>query len=81
MSTGTFTISRDSLAKSRGWLGIVILLPFTVATLLSRPAVWAGTWADLDFDLLGWPVFLTGAALRWWATLYIGGRKSARLAS
>ncbi len=34
-----------------------------------------GTWGDNAFDLVGWCLFLIGAGFRWWATLYIGGRK------
>ena len=34
-----------------------------------------GSWTDISFDLVGWIMFILGGAVRWWATLYIGGRK------
>lgn len=33
----------------------------------------------MGFELAGWLLFLAGAFYRWWATLYIGGRKSKSL--
>jgi len=48
--------------------------------MLSLP-VEEGTWRDFELDTVAWMVFIAGAAFRWWATLYIGGRKSQRLAS
>ena len=31
--------------------------------------------ANVDCDFIGWLLFMIGAGCRWWATLYIGGRK------
>jgi protein-S-isoprenylcysteine O-methyltransferase Ste14 len=61
--------------RSRGLTGLLILAPFAIAALLSPPYAREGSWGDAQFDALGWIVFWVGAGLRWWATLYIGGRK------
>lgn len=59
----------------RGWIGIAVLVPAGMLGLLSTPIGPEGSWADLLAEALAWPVFLAGAALRFWATLYVGGRK------
>jgi len=59
----------------RGLVGAVILAPAFVLTLFSAPLVVAGSWLDLLVNTLAWAVFVTGAAMRFWATLFIGGRK------
>ncbi|HTQ40230.1 MAG TPA: isoprenylcysteine carboxylmethyltransferase family protein [Pirellulales bacterium] len=66
-------------ARSRGWIGIVILVPFSVLMLLSIPLSLEGSWVDFVFDQAAWLLFFAGAAFRWWSTLYIGGRKTAEL--
>jgi protein-S-isoprenylcysteine O-methyltransferase Ste14 len=66
-------------AKSRSWIGLCILAPFLVISLLSTPKFFEGSWGDYTFDLVGWIAFFFGAAIRWWSTLYIGGRKTASL--
>ncbi len=66
-------------ARSRSWIGILLLVPFLVGTLLSVPWSHEGAWGDWFLDLLGWLLFFLGAATRWWSTLYIGGRKTTSL--
>ena len=56
------------------WVGILIIAPFAVLALLSYPASGNGSWGDFRFDILGWLFFVAGGTMRWWATLYIGGR-------
>ncbi len=61
--------------RRRGWIGAVLLAPPIVATLLLPPLVAAGSWADLAMGLFAWPTLIAGAAMRFWSTLHIGGRK------
>ncbi len=52
------------------------MAPFAALALLSAPNFGTGTWGKFQFDLVGWIFFVAGAVMRWWATLYIGGRKT-----
>jgi protein-S-isoprenylcysteine O-methyltransferase Ste14 len=76
------TISTDStpmrwgwLVRSRAWVSFVIIAPLAVGCVFSPPPAIEGSWADVDCDFIGWLLFMVGAGWRWWATLYIGGRK------
>ncbi len=62
--------------KWRGAVGVVLLTPAAVVTVLADPMVTPDTWLDISVDALAWVAFIAGAGLRFWATLYIGGRKS-----
>ena len=57
-------------------MGILILIPFGFMAIFSPPHELEGSWGDIGLDAPGWMLFMAGAAIRWWATLYIGGRKS-----
>lgn len=61
--------------RRRATIAILILVPFVLEATISRPALAEGTWAALLAELLAWSLFLLGGMLRFWATLYIGGRK------
>jgi len=63
----------------RALIAVGLLGPALVAATLSRPIVTEGSVADVLVELLAWPLFVGGAALRVWATLYIGGRKGRRV--
>ncbi|MBY0493878.1 MAG: isoprenylcysteine carboxylmethyltransferase family protein [Cyanobacteria bacterium] len=65
------------LFRWRGWLGGLLLAPAVVIALFSGPIVAERPWQGVALTALGYGVFMTGAALRFWATLYIGGRKQA----
>src|SRR5262245_44567857 len=67
--------------RSRAWIGLLIMAPFAALSLVTPPLVSPGAWADLTGDMIGWTLFLLGAATRWWATLYIGGTKNKVLAT
>lgn len=58
---------------------MAIMLPFAPAALFSRPYVLEGSFAELLVDMLGFFLFLAGAMFRFWATMYIGGRKGEGL--
>lgn len=73
--------SREYLARSRAWVGLLILVPFACLVLFSRPLAPEGSRGDFWFDTAGWALFSAGAAYRWWSTLYIGGRKTKALAA
>ncbi len=66
-------------ARSRSWIGILILTPVVIGALLSPPWSYAGGWGNCFLDIVGWLLFFLGAAMRWWSTLYIGGRKTTSL--
>lgn len=57
-------------------MGTCLLAPTVVAASLSEPLVAAHSRLDLACDVLGWMTFALGAGLRFWATLYVGGRKN-----
>ncbi|HEX5444178.1 MAG TPA: isoprenylcysteine carboxylmethyltransferase family protein [Pirellulales bacterium] len=61
--------------RSRGLVGAVLALAFGALVLFSPPAALGARWNPVLLEALGWLVFVAGAALRFWATLYIGGRK------
>lgn len=67
------------LVISRSWISILLLLPVSLLVMLSPPRFPLPGWGTLAFDTLGWSLFLAGGAMRWWATLYIGGRKTVEL--
>jgi protein-S-isoprenylcysteine O-methyltransferase Ste14 len=65
----------DWAFRHRDLIAGVVLVPATLVALVSTPAVPRGTALDLVCDVAAWTLFLAGAALRFWATMYIGGRK------
>jgi protein-S-isoprenylcysteine O-methyltransferase Ste14 len=66
--------------RARGPVGAALLVMFGVLGLCSTPGMVAGSWPAIGVQALAWLVFVTGAALRFWSTLYIGGRKTYALA-
>jgi len=60
----------------RGAMGIVLLTPAALVTMFADPLVRYGSWLAVLTDALAWVAFVAGAGLRFWATLYIGARKS-----
>jgi protein-S-isoprenylcysteine O-methyltransferase Ste14 len=75
--------TQDFIARSRAWIALLLLTPAAVAAVFTRPGFGFEGWRDLAVDLgmdaLAWALFLAGASLRWWATLFIGGRKHGEL--
>jgi protein-S-isoprenylcysteine O-methyltransferase Ste14 len=69
------TKRRNWWVRSRAWIALLIMLPFATAAVLSRPIALEGSWIDIEFDFVGWFLFMIGGGIRWWATLHIGGRK------
>jgi protein-S-isoprenylcysteine O-methyltransferase Ste14 len=62
--------------RARGTAGTLIMACCGLLALFSPPMVAEGSWAAVGWDACGWGVFLVGAGLRFWSTLYIGGRKT-----
>lgn len=60
----------------RGAIGVCVLAPAAVVAMLSEPLVPAHAALDLAGNALAWTAFLCGAGLRFWATLFVGGRKN-----
>jgi protein-S-isoprenylcysteine O-methyltransferase Ste14 len=81
MSTASGIRLQTWAARSRGWIGILLLAPFCTAVLFSRPLSLEGAWLDCFLDQIAWLMFFAGATIRWWATLYIGGKKTGELIS
>jgi protein-S-isoprenylcysteine O-methyltransferase Ste14 len=67
------------LARSRAWTSLLVLAPVAVMALLSAPHFAFDNFAECALELLAWLLFLAGAIIRWWATLFIGGRKGQEL--
>jgi len=61
--------------RYRDLIAAVILIPAAAAALVSTSPVPSDSGLALGFDVIAWLLFLAGAALRFWATLYVGGRK------
>lgn len=59
----------------RGSLGTAVVVPLTAYVVCSAPMISEGSPAAIALNGLGWLAFAGGAALRLWATLYIGGRR------
>ncbi|QDU31781.1 hypothetical protein ETAA8_69410 [Anatilimnocola aggregata] len=67
--------SRDFIRRSRAWISLLLLCPVIVLAVFSRTHFADDSLAELGVEIAAWAFFLCGALLRWWATLYIGGRK------
>ncbi len=60
----------------RGAIGVCLLAPAAIVASLSEPLVAASSRLDVVCDALAWVAFFCGAGLRFWATLFVGGRKN-----
>ena len=67
---------RDHLGfRRRGWIAVFLLGPAAAVAVLSEPLAPEGSILDLVLDSLAWLTLVAGVTLRFWATLYLGGRK------
>ncbi len=70
---------RTFLWRSRAWISLAVVTPAAVLTVFSAPRGELHGSAELACGVLGWLMFTTGAIFRWWASLYISGRKDAQV--
>lgn len=75
----TVSPTQDFLARSRAWIALVLLAPVAVAAVLTRPHFEFEGLEEYAIEMLAWLLFFAGGCLRWWATLFIGGRKIEEL--
>src|SRR6266576_2749356 len=61
--------------RMRGLFGGVLLAPVLLIVLFSEPHFVEGTVADTLIDSGAWFLFIIGLTFRFWATIYVGGRK------
>jgi protein-S-isoprenylcysteine O-methyltransferase Ste14 len=67
--------------RRRGWIALAVFLPAVSLVMISTPATPPGSWLAIAMAAASWPVLIAGGLLRLWSTLYIGGRKAARVVS
>lgn len=67
------------LERRRATVALTMLTPVVLAVLAAPDALAASPWLGRLATALGWCLFLLGAIFRWWATLYVGGRKGDSL--
>ncbi len=61
--------------RRRAAIALIILAPFVLAAVFSRPWLDPTSLGGLACAVLGWLFFFAGGIFRLWATLHIGGRK------
>lgn len=77
--TATVSVTQDFIARSRAWIALVLLAPVAVAAVLTQPHLHFTGLEEVVLETIAWALFFAGACLRWWATLFIGGRKISEL--
>lgn len=86
MATSAFPASATGLAprslwvRSRGVIGLALLAPFLLGALLSPLHAAPGALGEWALGAAGWLLCSLGTGVRFWATLYIGGRKGQGVA-
>jgi len=68
--------SRSFIRRSRAWISLLLLAPATLLAIFSRPHFTFESLMETGVETAAWLLFIAGASLRWWSTLYIGGRKT-----
>jgi protein-S-isoprenylcysteine O-methyltransferase Ste14 len=61
--------------RFRGLVAAALGAAFGAMAIFSPPIFAEAQWERVPLEIVGWLVFFAGAGLRFWATLYIGGRK------
>jgi protein-S-isoprenylcysteine O-methyltransferase Ste14 len=70
------TIRRVGIFRHRGKIGALLMTPIVLVVLTSPPLIQEDGIGGQVLNTLGWLCFLAYAAIRVWATLFIGGRKN-----
>lgn len=73
------TARKPWIVRARSWVSMVIIAPFAIFAAFSTPSVREESVADFLLGAAGWACFFIGALFRWWATLYVGGKKDREL--
>lgn len=60
---------------------MAILAPFLALAVCSTPHEAPAAWVALPLELAAWCLFVAGVGFRFWAAIYIGGRKGQALAT
>lgn len=63
--------------RRRAKLSVGILVPIVAIVAVSELPMSGNSWAFVLLESLGCLLFIAGGALRFWAVLYIGGRKGS----
>ncbi len=69
-------IGRNLRYRWRMHLTLVVLMVAWIGAGVSPPFVQLGSFTAIVADYFGWLMFFGGLSLRFWATRFIGGRKS-----
>lgn len=75
----TISPTQDFMARSRAWIALLLLAPVALGAVLTRPHFQFDGLSEYVVEIVAWLLFFAGACLRWWATLFIGGRKLSEL--
>jgi protein-S-isoprenylcysteine O-methyltransferase Ste14 len=67
---------RHQAFRHRGLAGALLMTPIVLVVLTSPPLIQEDGIGGQVLNTLGWLFFLAYAAIRVWATLFIGGRKN-----
>ncbi len=70
-------LSVDFWFNARSRLIVFWMIASWAPVICSSPRIFEGSWLAFGCTILGWVCFASGLTFRLWATLYIGGRKSA----
>jgi protein-S-isoprenylcysteine O-methyltransferase Ste14 len=72
----TRSVDQRRRFKWRGALAVLLLTPAALVAIVAHPIVVPYSWLGVAIDSLAWAAFAAGAGFRFWATLYVGGRKN-----
>jgi protein-S-isoprenylcysteine O-methyltransferase Ste14 len=61
--------------RRRATIALAIIAPFAIAAIFSAPSIEPTSAAGMALKAIAYLLFVLGGACRFWATLYIGGRK------
>jgi protein-S-isoprenylcysteine O-methyltransferase Ste14 len=61
--------------RRRATIAWLLLGPFLILAACGPPLVEPRSWTATVMRIVAWSMFLAGTGFRFWATLYIGGRK------
>lgn len=75
----TSNLSVDFWFNARSKLITFWLILSWMPVVFSHPRIDESSWSAFACNCLGWLTFVAGLTFRFWATLFIGGRKSANV--